>query len=293
LTRSLSRWPLAALLLAVAALTLAACGDKRKAAKATPTKLAVTITEAGKSGKYTLPATVAGGLVTLTATNHGSAPHAAQLVRIEGGHTGQEALKIIASNSNKTPAWMRAQGGLGTIPPGGTQSAAVNLPAGKYIVADLGGGPNSSGPPGFAEFKVSGGATGALPTTPTTVDAAKIGEHKYEWKLSGAPLKAGTDTVTFKSGGKDALHLIASFRVIGNPSKAEIVKALGSQNGPPPKFVDQSSFSNTAALDGGLSQTTTLELSKPGRYVLFCPLTDREGGKSHDQEGLVTTVDVK
>jgi hypothetical protein len=38
---------------------------------------------------------------------------------------------------------------------------------------------------------------------------------------------------------------------------------------------------------------TKLELSKPGRYVLFCPLTDREGGKSHDQEGLLTTVEVK
>jgi hypothetical protein len=291
LTRSLSRWPLPALLLAAAALTLAACGDKKQAAKATPTRLAVTVTEAGQSAKYALPASVQGGLVTLTVTNQGKAPHAAQLARLDGNHTAQEALKIVSSPTAKTPAWLHAQGGLGPVPPGSTLVATVNLRAGKYFVSDL-GGPGSSGPPGSTDFKVTGGTPGRLPATPTTVDAAKIAEHKYEWKLSGAPLKTGSNTVTFKSGGKDALHFIGAFRVAGNPSKAEIAKALAS-NGPPPKFIDQSSLYNTAALDGELAQVTKLELSKPGRYVLFCPLTDREGGKSHDQEGLLTTVEVK
>ena len=41
-----------------------------------------------------------------------------------------------------------------------------------------------------------------------------------------------------------------------------------------------------------VSQTTPLPISKAGKWVLFCPLADREGGKSHDQEGLLTTVDV-
>jgi hypothetical protein len=290
LTRSLSRRPLAALLLAAVAVPLAGCGDKKKAAKAKPARLAVTVTEAGQSAKYALPASIPGGLVTLTVTNQGKAPHAAQLARIEGNHTAQEALKIVASPTAKTPAWLRAEGGLGPVPPGATLEATVNLTAGKYFVSDL-GGPGSSGPPPSTDFRVTGGTPGTLPTTATTVDAAKLAEHKYEWKLSGAPLKAGANTVTFKSGGKDALHFIGAFRIVGNPSKAEIVKALAS-NGPPPKFVDQSSSDNTAALDGGLAQVTKLELSKPGRYVLFCPLTDREGGKSHDQEGLLTTVNV-
>ena len=48
-----------------------------------------------------------------------------------------------------------------------------------------------------------------------------------------------------------------------------------------------------AVLDGGLSQTTPLLLNKTGKYVLFCPLTDRNGGKPHFEEGMLTTVDVR
>ena len=40
------------------------------------------------------------------------------------------------------------------------------------------------------------------------------------------------------------------------------------------------------------SQTTTLDLKKPGQYIFFCPLTDRDGGKPHDQEGLLTVETV-
>jgi hypothetical protein len=125
------------------------------------------------------------------------------------------------------------------------------------------------------------------------VDAASTGKDRYEWKISGS-LKSGTNAITFKSGGKDALHFVGAFRVTGNPSLAEIKKFLASQqNGPPPKFVDQSTFDSTAILDGGKEQTTPLRLSKPGTYVLFCPLTDRDGGKSHDQEGLLKKIEVK
>ena len=69
------------------------------------------------------------------------------------------------------------------------------------------------------------------------------------------------------------------------------MKALKS-NAPPP-FGDPSSFTTTAVLDGGLAQTTPLKFTKPGKYVLFCPLSDRDGGKPHFEQGLVTTVDVK
>ena len=94
------------------------------------------------------------------------------------------------------------------------------------------------------------------------------------------------------SKGKQAIHLILAFRVTGNPSKADILKSLKT-NGKPPKFVDQSSFVGTAVIDGGKSQVTPLALSKPGKYVLFCPLSDRDGGKPHFAEGLLTTVNVK
>jgi hypothetical protein len=286
--RSRLRWPLFGLLL-LPALVLAACGggNEKKASEAT--KVALTITDVGKKASYQLPASIKGGLVQLSVTNHGKGPRAAQLVRIEGNHSIQEVLKTVASNSPKTPDWIRGQGGLGPVAPGKTQDATLNLTAGKYIVADLGG--PTSGPPGYKEFTVTSGKQGSLPSTPVTITAAEPSEDHWRWDVSG-PLKAGVNNVTFDSKGKNTIHFIGLFRITGNHSNAEIVKALKNNSGPPPKFVDTSSFYNTAVLDDGLSQTTPLAITKPGKYVLFCPLSDRNGGKPHFEQGLITQVDV-
>ena len=290
---SFSRWALAGLLLAAMPGVLAACGGGSKKTAAKAAKVAITISEAGKSASYSIPATIRGGLVDLSITNSGKGPHGAQLVRLEGNHTPQQALKIINSNgpSTKTPAWIRGQGGVGAIGPGQTVTATLNLPTGKYFVVDA-PGPGSSGPPGYRQFTVTAGKNGSLPSTPTTIDAANPSKDHFKWDISGAPLKAGRNTVTFKSDGKQALHLISAFRLTGNATNAQIVKALKT-NGPPPKFVDRTSFYSTAVLDGGSSQTTPLPLTRPGKYVLFCPLTDRNGGKPHFEEGMLTTVTVK
>ena len=121
--------------------------------------------------------------------------------------------------------------------------------------------------------------------------ANEVGKDKYRWDLSGAALKPGVQNVTFVSKGKTALHLLGAFRVTGNPSKAQLLKVFGP--GKPPKFVDQSSFSESAVIDGGKSQTLQLALKSPGTWVLFCPISDRDGGKPHFKEGLLKTVTVK
>jgi hypothetical protein len=293
-----ARWPAVALV-AVSAVALAACGSDSKSSSSStssssssgPSPLSLTIAEQGKAAKYTVPKAVKGGLVKLTLDNKGKRPHGAQLARLTGNHTAKDALKVIGSNSSKTPSWLHAEGGLGPVNPGASASANVNLTSGKYLVADA-GGPGSSGPPAYSEFTVNGGgAAGSLPKTPVSITAASPAKDKYKWQISGA-LKPGSNDVTFASKGKNTLHFIGAFRVTGNPSQAQIEKALAS-NGKPPPFVDQKSFYTTAVLDGGKSQTTPLTLQKPGKYVLFCPLSDRDGGKPHFAEGLVTTVNVK
>src|ERR1700736_1562262 len=67
----------------------------------TPTTLALSISEIGKASKYAGPASVKGGVVTVQLTNNGKGPHGAQLIRIDGGHTIEEAVKSIASESHK------------------------------------------------------------------------------------------------------------------------------------------------------------------------------------------------
>jgi hypothetical protein len=92
-------------------------------------------------------------------------------------------------------------------------------------------------------------------------------------------------------GGRQTDHLLAVIRLKGHPTDAQIEKALKSNsNGPPPPFLDVNAPTpQTAALDGGKSQTTTLNLP-PGRYVFFCPLHDRDGGKPHFLKGLLKQV---
>ena len=279
----------------VAALPLAGCGSKSKSKSASkqPTPgaaaLDVSITESGKTAKYSVPSTVKGGVVNLTVTNNGKQPHSAQLVRIEGNHSAQDVLKAVGGNSKKTPAWVRGEGGVGVALPGAPSTATLDLPAGKYLVGDLGG--QTHGPPGYSQFTVAAGKSGTLPSTPTTVTAANPSKDHYKWQLSGN-LKSGKNTITFASKGKQAVHLIAAARITGKHSNAQLVKAL-STNGKPPSYIDPKSFTSTAVLDGGKSEVTSFEFQKPGKYVLFCPLADRDGGKEHFKEGLITQVDVK
>jgi hypothetical protein len=288
--RSALLWSFVAVL--VAALAVAGCGSSKKKSSSSSSagSFNVTITDSGKQAKYTVPASIKGGLVNLVAVNHGKGPHSAQLIRIEGNHTVQEAIKIVSSNSNKTPEWLRAEGGVGTAVPGKPAAASLVLPAGKYAIGDF-GNQQLQGPPGYTQFTVTAGPSGSLPSTPTTVTAANPGKDRYKWQISGG-LKPGANTITFASKGKEALHLILAARITGKHSDAELVKALGT-NGPPPSYVDQKSFTNTAALDGGKSQTLQFDFQRPGTYVLFCPFTDRDGGKQHLKEGLLTQVTIK
>ncbi len=281
--------------LAGSLLALSACGSSKSSssdgsASQPSSSLNLTISDSGKTAKYSGPSKISGGIVKISLHNTGRAPHGAQLIRVVAPHTVQEALKIIGGNSGKTPGWIRGAGGLGSIPPGQTAAGVVQLPAGNYAVTDV-GGPSSSGPPAVMNLTVSGGSGGSLPSTPTTITAASTGKDKYAWKVAGA-LKAGANTVTFDSKGNDTIHLLSAVRITGHHSQAEILKALKS-NGRPPSWVDVQTFTETAVLDSGKSQVTPLVLNKPGQYVLFCPLTDRDGGKPHFAEGLLKQVTVK
>jgi uncharacterized cupredoxin-like copper-binding protein len=282
----------------VAALVVAGCGSSKSktstSASAQPaaasTTLALSISESGKTAKFAGPASVKGGLVTVQLTNTGKAPHGAQLIRVESPHTVEQALKILGGESHKSPGWIHGEGGVGGVEPGGTASATVNLPAGSYGVVDAAGA-GERGPPAVAPLTVTPGAEGPLPATGTTITATAPSKDQYKWQISG-PLKAGSNTITFASKGKRTVHELTVGRITANVPIARIVKDLQT-NGPPPSYVDQTAQYETAVLDSGKSENTQLTLTKPGTYVFFCHLRDRDGGKPHFTEGLITKVSVK
>ena len=135
LTRTLSGPALA--LIVTASVGLTACGnDVADSSRRTPTSFAVTATEAGKQLRLSVPKSVPAGLVTVELTNRGKAFHEAQLVRIDRGHTPQDALKVIAAEGAPAPSWIHPAGGTGPAPPGGKRSATQRLRPGNYIVYD-------------------------------------------------------------------------------------------------------------------------------------------------------------
>ena len=283
-----------AALIALAGL-IAGCGSS--SSNSNPTKLSLSISEQGKTAAFQAPKTATGGLVQVSLANKGKAPHGVQFIQYTGSHTAADVQQQLGSNNNAIPDWIKLHGGIGSVTPGQTGTATVNLPQGNYVLVDaaaLGGPGGSSGPPATADMKLSGGSTGDLPSTSAQVTAENPSKDHYKWDISG--LKTGSNQVTFNSKGdpNEVVHMIIAVPVKGTaPPLSQIQQALAKQ-GPPPSYVDQSGIQNTALLDGGGSQTTTLDLKKPGQYIFFCPLMDRDGkGKSHDQEGLLSVQTVK
>jgi hypothetical protein len=273
----------------VALLALAAgaagCGSGDSSS---PTVLKVGVSESGKQTTFSAPASTEGGLVELKLTNEGKAPHGAQLVRYTGSHTAKEALEELESENEKTPDWLRAEGGIGGVAPGEVGTATVNLEAGNFLISDAAAFGEK---PASTEIKVTEGDDGDLPSTPGEVVAEEAGHDKYAWDVSG--LKAGRSQITFNSEGEKAIHLIIAAPIKGKaPPLSQIKKEFAAPNGPPPSYLDFENAQSTAVLDGGKSQTTEIDL-KPGKYLFFCPLTDRDGGKPHDQEGLLSVETVK
>jgi uncharacterized cupredoxin-like copper-binding protein len=275
--------------IAVAAIAIAGCGGSDEGSA---TVLKVGVTEQGKSASFDAPKEAEGGLVEVKLTNEGKAPHGLQLIRYTGNHTAEEVLKEVASESEKTPDWIFGEGGIASVQPGETQAATLNLEDGNFVMVDATALFGEGGKPASAEIKLADGSSGDLPETSATVVAANPGEDEYEWEISG--LKTGKNPITFKSEGEEALHVIIAVPLKGKvPPLSQIKKELGEENGPPPSYVDFENAQNSAVLDGGKSQTTELDLKKPGRYLFFCPFTDRDGGKPHDQEGLLTVEEVQ
>jgi hypothetical protein len=267
-----------------AILAIAGCGSS---GNDTPSVLKIGVSEKGKTASFDLPKSAAGGLVEVKLTNEGKVPHGVQFIRYTGGHTGRDVIEEVSGENKKTPDWIRGEGGIGGVEGGQTANATLNLEAGKFLVVDA--AELGEGKPATAEMTITEGDEGDLPSTDGTVTAEETGDDEYAWDVSG--LRAGQQQITFDSEGDEALHLIIAVPVKGKAPPLSQIKKDFSKEGPPPPYIDFESAQSTAVLDGGKSQTTPIDL-KSGEYIFFCPLTDRDGGKPHDQEGLLAVEKV-
>ncbi len=295
------------MLLSCAALALAipvaGCGDddKEDAAAAKPTTFAITATAEGTKKKaLEFPSTVKAGLVTLTLTNSDTVGRSAQIIRVTGDQTVDDVLKVVNAEETKIPDFMQDGGGLGEVAAGETASATQNLGPGKYVIWDDAGGDEEDEPGNDelgakGEFTVTGEASDAeLPAVAATVTATDSGtdtkEKEYGFEFEG--LKAGTNQVRFENTG-DQLHHALFLPIAKGKTIKDAEAAFASQDaptGPPP--VDFENGVGTTVIDGGIAQNISLDL-KAGSYAVICFLSDRDGGKSHVEDGMIKELTVE
>lgn len=268
----------------------------------TPARFAITATAEGRTRKaMTFPSSVKAGLVTMTLSNSDTVPRSAQLLRIVGEHSVEEVVEVVTGDGEEIPTWVQDGGGVPAVKPGASASASQVLAPGRYVLVDdeegegEGEDAKSHAELGAAgEFEVTGErAKARLPRQPATITALDATEGKkktYGFRLEG--LRAGTNEVHFQNTGAELHHaLFAPLRKGATLKQAEaLLTSSRTPSGPPP--IDVQKIVGTKVIDAGIEQNVTLELPA-GRYAVICFVTDRKGGKSHVEKGMIEEVTVE
>lgn len=269
-----------ALCLAVAVTTaigFVACGSEEETQS-----LTFTISGEGKGAKLSGPSSADTGLAEITLKNESDRDGEAQLIRVDGDHTPEEVTEGLkaAMKGDPFPEWFFAGGGVGTTAAGKSQTVTQVLEPGTYYAFDTEGGqPDAASVP---TFEISGEASDETVEADETIDA-------FEYGFETEPLSSGKVEVAFDNTGKEPHHLLAS-RLIGDSTAEDVEQFFESEKGKPP--FEEKGFQSTAVIEGGEGQLVTLDL-KPGRYVLFCFISDRQGGPPHALKGMVDEVEVE
>lgn len=240
-------------------------------------RLTITVDDARPgTPRYRAPRSARGGLVEIRLRNMGEAPHKAQLWRIDGDHTVEEALRV----GRTQPDWLRPAGGVGLTEPGATSTTLQALPAGTYYVAGTRGRPGT-----VARFEVT-----APPTVPEPPRApARVEALDFSFRVSG--LRPGRNSVDFDNTGAQQHH--AFFTAMRPGADLDDVRRFFGQRtstGRPP--VETEVTRETVVLEGGDRQVTQLDLAA-GRYALICFVRGRHGGPPHIELGMINEVTVR
>jgi hypothetical protein len=281
---------LAAVMLA-AVMALAACGDDDddenggggggdETAEAATLEIESTEAGGGERSRISAPESVEAGLVEVSFTNAGKKDHEAQILRLEGGHTAEEALRVLTGDQQRIPPWVTDGGGVGTTKPGETRTATQVLEPGNYMVIDFDQN-------GIAPFEVTGEATDAeLPETDATVTASE-----YTFETSG--LRPGANTILFENTGAELHHIIANpVKPDATPKQVARFFQSGEKTKNPFQEGAEEAGVETAVIDGGVSQVVDLEL-EAGEYAFQCFIPDRAGGPPHAFKGMITIEEVQ
>ena len=263
---------------ALAAAVLAACGDEEAQT------LTFTLSGDGNAAKFTVPESAEAGEAEITFQNEGKGDSDMQLIRVEGDRSAEEVVEGLgkAIRGQAFPDWFFAAGGVGPTPPGESRTVTQVLEPGTYYAFDTEG---SEGPPdakSVTSVEVSGEASDEALEADGTISA-------FEYGFEGEGLASGATEVAFENSGSEPHHIVYA-PLSGDATAEDVEEFFDSEKGKPP--FEEKETKNTAVIEGGESQLVELDL-KPGRYVLLCFITDRQGGPPHAVKGMVDEVEVE
>jgi hypothetical protein len=275
-------------LIAMLAPVLAGCSKAKNTAdvlesnREQPKALPMSAQGTPRDVTISVPDTVTPGLARIDFGNNAQGEHALQFIRVDKGHTPQEALPAATAWANKgqpLPDWVHPAGGTPITEPRAKSVTTQNMELGEYFVIDTA----LKGPPQIeATFRVLGDREDAEPNAQAQIEA-----YEYGFKTTG--LQRGRTEVLIKNTGKQP-HFVEAMPIKPGKTIEDVKGYLQDQGGPSP--LNDKDVEATAVQEGGTSQVTTLEF-KQGNYALLCFVPDREGGPPHAFKGMVAGVQIR
>ncbi len=233
--------------------------------------------------RFSLPSSWPGGWVALTLLNNGSEPHQLQLARL----MGRASLATLGDDFEHDPAAAFAQltlaGGPDAVEPGGGQEVTVLLTQGSYVALDLAVG--SDGMQNVRKGMIQAFTVGGPSIVQAPIAAGTLVERSFGFDIP--PIPARPAILLVHNDSRDDSHEAAIVQLAASVQEADVLGFLRSPSGPPPfRFVG-----GMAALQPGQSGYLHLDLD-PGRYVVFCAVTDPDTGRFHFDQGMIQTFTV-
>jgi len=258
-----------------------ASASSAEAPKAAP----ATVTMTAKDFAFDAPAQIPGGAVTLQIQNSGKEVHQAQLVRLEGGKTGQDLMAALKKHG-PPPAWMKFVGGPNAIAPGHEVSATSVLEPGQY--AWLCFIPSPDGVMHAAKgmvrpFEVTAAPSGAATSLPETDVTIKLVDFDFQ---SSKPLTPGRHSIMVENAGPQA-HELVLVKLAPGKTIQDFATWAESMKGPPPA----EPVGGVGVLDKGGWGVFTADLTA-GDYGLICFVPDVKDGKMHLVHGMMKNIKV-
>jgi hypothetical protein len=282
----------------VTALALGACTGAKKteqAQSAMPSAPAGPVRIIAADYSFSnVPDTLAPGWHNILLVNQGKRPHMAAIARLDSGKTVAD-LEAGAAHGMMLPPWMTEVGGVNAIFPGDSAMAAVDLPAGNYVIGCFIN--DSTGKPHLldgmiAAFTVAEGGVAAM-AEPITDDTVHLTSYTITFTT---PPTSGMHLYRVEDVDTAAVdHDFFLVRIQDGKTQQDVLAWLGqimsgtvAPTSPPPFTI----VGGTTGMRPGLHADVHLELT-PGKYLALCAMPDAKDGKPHFVHGMMATFEVK